>query len=316
MTAQVAVILVRRSDDQDAAELGARFRAALPGAMIRVIEPPRRAARRRTRSWRSDAISAALADADAEVIMLADGACDPSAAPEMARLVAEGSFDMATGVRAPATQGARAIRPASRRASRAFARFFRRRFGAPMTDVSSPYRALSRRFVASFAPVARGVEIELELSAHAALLRLPSTELPARYAAREGEAGPFAALAQDWRLRRRMLRLLLAYHPRVVFTAIAMAGGNAALIVSAPMIFEIVRDDAPVRMPTALLATGIVLVSAIVAATGVLLDSHVRLLLEARRLRYLAAPNGRASPDLEAASQASTWNRMFVRRST
>lgn len=303
MSGGVAVILVRRPDDPDAVDLAGRFRAALPGAAIRVVEG-------RRRLW------AALADVDADIAILADGAADAAAAPEMVRRLRDGGYDMAIGVRAPAVEGARAFRPAGRRTARALSRFYRRRFGARFADPQSPYRALSRRLVRSFGAVGRGLDLELEICAHAALLRLPSTDLSTRYAAREGETGPIADWIENVLLWRRMVRLLLRYRPRAVFDAIAFAGAFAALGLAAPMIAAVAFEGAPARPPTALLATGMVLLSALAAATGVLLDSHVRLLLEARRLRCLDAANGRPAADLESPASASTWNAMFVRRSS
>jgi hypothetical protein len=63
-------------------------------------------------------------------------------------------------------------------------------FGKRTTDMLSGYRVFSRRFVKTFPALAKGFEIETELTIHALDLRMPIAEVPTPYRARAPSSLP------------------------------------------------------------------------------------------------------------------------------
>lgn len=305
----IAVILPCYNEEAAIAEVVAAFREALPGASVYVYDNAStdgtaEAARKagaivRTESikGKGNAMRRAFADIDAEIYVVADGdgAYDASAAPAMVAAMRRETLDMVVGVRA--AQGEDVYRPGHYIGNRAFSFLFRRLFRFEFTDILSGFRVLSRRFVKSFPSVSKGFEIELEMSAHAALLRLPVKEIETVYRARTGGESKLDTLRDGLRILRRMLTFLRQHRPLLVFGTLSAAGAVFALALAAPLIAHYLATGLVPRLPTAVLATAIMLASIIVLLVGVVIDAQARYFSETKRLAYLAIPPPPGEPD-------------------
>src|SRR5205085_3160586 len=108
-------------------------------------------------------------------------------------------------------------------------------FGQRPKDMFSGYRALSRRFVKSFPSTARGFEIETELTVHALQMRIPSTEIVARYYARpSGSASKLKSYRDGARILAFMGFLFKELRPFTFFGIIGAILFAAALVLGAP----------------------------------------------------------------------------------
>jgi hypothetical protein len=74
------------------------------------------------------------------------------------------------------------------------------------------------------------------------------------------------------------------------FSAIAGALIAVALALGIPLVITFIKTGLVPRQPTAILATGLVLLSALSFIAGLILDTVTRGRLEMRRLAYLAVP--------------------------
>ena len=92
------------------------------------------------------------------------------------------------------------------------------------------------------------------------------------------------------RILRRMLTFLRLHRPLLVFGALAAAGAVVALALAAPVISDYIATGLVPRLPTALLATAVMLASIIVLLVGVVVDAQARYFSETTRLAYLAIP--------------------------
>ena len=72
------------------------------------------------------------------------------------------------------------------------------------------------------------------------------------------------------------------------FSVIAALLGAAALVLGIPLILTFIHSHKVPRLPTALLATGLVLLAFLSLMSGVILDTVTRGRREAKMLRYLA----------------------------
>ena len=164
-------------------------------------------------------------------------------------------------------------------------------FGRTFTDILSGYRVFSRRFVKSFPVLSAGFEIETEISVHALELRMPVAEQVTAYAARpDGSESKLSTYRDGWRILNTIVKLFRYERPLAFFGTIATVFALMALILAAPLLVTYVQTGLVPRFPTAILATGLVILSALNGMCGLILDTVVRGRLEVRRLAYLAYP--------------------------
>ena len=76
--------------------------------------------------------------------------------------------------------------------------------------------------------------------------------------------------------------------PLNFFSLIAGVLCAAALVLGIPLVVAFAQTGLVLRQPTAILATGLVLLSALSLVTGLILDTVTRGRLEVRRLAYLS----------------------------
>ena len=108
-------------------------------------------------------------------------------------------------------------------------------FGGVFTDISSGYRVMSRRLVKSFPALSQRFEIEPELAAHCAHLRLPCAEMPTRYVERpEGGESKLRTLRDGRRALLTIGLLLKEFHPFLFFTSAAAALALVAFVLACP----------------------------------------------------------------------------------
>ena len=180
----------------------ADFRAALPHASIyvydnnstdRTIEVATQAeavVRRESHQGKGHVVRRMFADVEADIYVLVDGDATydaPSARVMIGRLLEE-RLDMVVAARVDQEQAA--YRRGHRAGNWLLTRFVALVFCRTFSDILSGYRVFSRRFVKSFPVLARGFEIETELTIHALALELPVAEMETPYYARSGAPLP------------------------------------------------------------------------------------------------------------------------------
>ena len=165
-------------------------------------------------------------------------------------------------------------------------------------DLTTGYRALSRRLVKSFAPWSRGFEIETELTIHTLSLDLSVAQLQAPYAARPPESpSKLHTLRDGTRVLWTIGLLLVDERPLLFFSCLAVLFGLLSCSLGVPLVTEWVATGLVPRLPTALLVVGSGLLSWSSFFCGVLLGSVARGRREVKRLAWLSqAPTGAAAP--------------------
>ncbi len=231
-----------------------------------------------------------FADTEADIYLLVDGDAtyDPADAPLLVKTLFEGSYDMVTGSRTGLKENSR---KGHLFGNKIFNRLYRTLFGSSFTDIFTGYRVLTRRFVKSFPAVSSGFEIEAELSVHASQLRLPVLEVPVSYGNRpEGSKSKLRTFSDGFEILKSMLVLLKENRPLSLFGSIALLSFLAAVGISIPLIDTYAETGLVPRLPTAVLSTGLVLLSLLSLISGLILDSIAKARVEIKRLRYLQVP--------------------------
>jgi glycosyltransferase involved in cell wall biosynthesis len=232
-----------------------------------------------------------FADVEADLFILVDGddTYDAAAAPGMLRLLLDQRLDMVNAARVTDHEGA--YRRGHRLGNLVLSTMVRGVFGGRISDVLSGYRAFSRRFVKSFPALAGGFETETEFTVHALELEMPVGEIGVGY--RERPAGSISKL-RTWsdglRILRTILMLAKEGRPLLFFAIIGSMLLLAALVSGGPVVMQFLHTGLVPKLPSALLATGLVLLSSLTLVCGLVLDSVERGRKEMKRLAYLAIP--------------------------
>lgn len=308
---RVAVLIPCYNEEVAVPRVIAAFRAALPAAAIYVYDNNSRdgtvaAARSagavvRTESLqgKGHVVRRMFADIEADAYVLVDGddTYDAAAAPAMLAQLFAGRLDMVTGVRVtPEEIAAAAYRRGHQFGNAVLTGMVRRVFGDRISDMLSGYRVFSRRFVKSFPALASGFETETEFTVHALELKLPVGELPSAYKERPaGSTSKLNTYRDGFRILRTILTLVQRERPLMFFS---VAGGALLLLavtLALPLVQTFLETGLVPRLPTAVLATGLVLLSFLAFACGLILDTVTRGRQEAKRIAYLNLP----APDFE-----------------
>jgi len=295
------VLVPCRDEEATVADVVAGFSASLPGCVVYVYDNGSsdatavRAAeagavvRAEAVPGKGGVVRRMFAEVEADVYVMADGdgTYDPAQAAVLVKRLVSDGLDMVVGTRAGVR--ADAGRAGHALGNRMFNRLYRALFGTGFTDILSGYRVFSRRFVKSFPAVSSGFEIETEMSVHSSQLRLPTAEVEVSYGRRsDGSASKLRTVADGTNILRAMLVLLKENRPLAFFGAVAGAFLAVALTLGVPLAVTFAQTGLVPRLPTAVLATGLVLMGLLSAAAGLILDSIAKGRLEARRLAYLS----------------------------
>jgi len=300
---RIAVLVPCYNEAAAIATVVADFRAALPGASIHVYdnnstdgtaaiaEAAGAIVRREARQGKGNVVRRMFADIDADIYVLVDGDDTYSAAsaPVLVAELRSGPFDMVNGARA--ADSAQAWRPGHAFGNRLMTALVRFIFGAGTRDMLSGYKVFSRRFVKSFPASSAGFEIETELVVHALETRMPLSERDTPYRERpEGSVSKLHTFRDGWRILRLIGMLVKNERPLAFFSAVALVLAVLSVGLGTPVVLEYLRTGLVPRLPTAVLALGVMLSALLAFACGVILDAVSQARREHRRLRYLELP--------------------------
>src|SRR5690606_25789259 len=122
------------------------------------------------------------------------------------------------------------------------------------------YRAFSRRFVKSFPALASGFEIETELTIHALELKMPVGEVSAPYFVRaKGSQSKLSTWSDGLRIFATIMFLFKEVRPFKFFGAAFALLLLASMLLAWPVAVTYLQTGLVPRLPTMVLATGVML---------------------------------------------------------
>jgi glycosyltransferase involved in cell wall biosynthesis len=300
---KIAVLVPCYNEEAAIATVVEDFRAALPGADIYVYDnnsKDQTAARAReagavvrneSRQGKGNVVRRMFADIEADIYVLVDGDAtyDAGASPRMiSAMLAEGA-DLLTARRIHTD--AAAYRPGHVLGNRLLTGLTALLFNVHLSDMLSGYRVFSRRFVKSFPFTAEGFAIETELTVHAVRLMMPMAEMDTRYKERPvGSVSKLNTYADGFRILGTIGYLVREERPLVFFAAVAALFAAVSLLIGAPVVSDYIHTGQVPRLPTAVLATGLMVIAFLSLTCGLILDTVTRGRWEAKRMAYLAIP--------------------------
>jgi glycosyltransferase involved in cell wall biosynthesis len=296
----IAVILPCYNEAAAISQTIAAFRASLPDARIYVYDNNSSDAtcavaaeagaivRSEKMQGKGNVVRRMFADVDADIYIMADGDAtyDAAAAPALVKQLIDENLDMVVGARKSEVEAA--YRRGHRFGNAMLTGMLAQLFGRSFSDILSGYRVFSKRFVKSFPVLSSGFEIETEISVHALELTMPVAEQVTAYAARpEGSESKLNTYRDGWRILKTIIMLFRSERPMTFFGMIAALLALLAIILAVPLAITYMQTGLVPRLPTALLSTGLIILSAMSMMCGLILDTVVRGRLEMRRLAYL-----------------------------
>jgi hypothetical protein len=299
---QIAVLVPCRNEEASIAEVVRDFQHYLPAATVYVYDngsddetaQVARDAGARVFSeplvGKGNVVRRMFADIEADIYVMVDGdgTYDTSSAPRLIQYLVTNGLDMVNCARVSIDSAA--YRPGHRLGNRVLTGLVARVFGKRLSDMLSGYRVLSRRFVKSFPALSTGFEIETELTVHALELRVPMAELSAPYATRpRGSASKLRTVRDGLKILQLIVHLVKEERPLHFFTTGFCVLAASSIALGIPVVTQYFATGLVGRLPTAVLATGLMILAFLSLMCGLILDTVTRGRRELKRLLYLAA---------------------------
>lgn len=282
------------------------FRASLPRASLYVVDnnSSDRTAQvaldhgamvlRETRPGKGFAVRKAFREVEADIYLLVDGDGTYPAEDAMRMLepILGGAADVVVGTRL-GSESRSEFRWVNRIGNKILLGLLNTMFRSRVTDLLSGYRAMTREFVKQSPVLSVGFELETELSVLAIEREFRTVEIPVRLRSRpHGSYSKISVIRDGFRISNAIFTLLRDYRPFVFFGWAGVVTGYLGVLPGLFVTYEFM-EKGTVRIPTAILATGLVLSGLILVLVGVVLaglnrrfrDLDYRLTLLADELR-------------------------------
>jgi glycosyltransferase involved in cell wall biosynthesis len=287
--AEIAVLIPCYNEEITIAGVVADFRKELPGALVCVFDnnsTDASAERARavgahviqeSRRGKGFVVQSIFRHIDADVYVLVDGDATYPAAEVHALIapVAAGEADMVVGSRLHA-QSRSEFKHLNRWANRLVLFVLNLVFRVRLTDVLSGYRAFNRSFVKNLALFGGGFEIETELTIKAVARGYRIVEVPVNLIGRpEGSHSKIHFFRDGMLILTTILTLFRDYKPLTFFGSLGLVFLAASLVPGLTVVAEYFKSGF-VKLPAAVLASGLGICSLLLGAIGLLLHSIAR----------------------------------------
>ena len=212
-------------------------------------------------------------DADYYVIVDGDDTYSAEHVRKLLEPVMKEQADMAVAVRL-AEYTATSFRPLHVFGNNLVRRLVNWIFKSNLSDIMSGYRAYSRELVQSIPILSSGFEVETEMTIRILDYGFRIKEVPLPYRERpEGSVSKLRTFQDGFRVLAEIVRIAKAYKPFTFFGGIGLAFILAGGILGIWVILDYLEDEYVNKVPTAILATGFMLLGFGSMGIGILLNT-------------------------------------------
>ncbi|MDI6774237.1 MAG: glycosyltransferase [Verrucomicrobiota bacterium] len=289
---KIAVLIPCYNEELTVARVVQDFRSELPDAEIivydnnstdRTAEIARQngaVVRAVARRGKGAVVRAMFRDADADICVMVDGddTYPATAARDLVDAVASGRADMAVGNR---HAGGDYERTSARRfhslGNALVIRLINLLFKCRLADIMSGYRAFSRLFVRNCPILTDGFEVETVMTLHALDKKFRIVEIPIEYRDRPKDSeSKLSTFPDGFRVLKTILWVFKDCKPLLFFSILSGVSFLASLAVGAPAVIEFMETRYVFHVPSAILASGLAVISILLMACGFILDTIVK----------------------------------------
>lgn len=150
-------------------------------------------------------------------------------------------------------------------------------FNADLKDIMSGYRVLSKNFVKNYPIMCEGFEIETEMTLHCLDKRFNIIEIPITYKDRiEGSFSKLNTFKDGFRVLKTIFNIFKDYKPLLFFSTLSLVFFVGGILLGIDPVMEFIEFQYVYKVPSAILATGLMIFSLLFFAIGLILDTIVR----------------------------------------
>lgn len=289
---RIAVLVPCYNEAVTIAKVVDDFRAALPDAEVYVYDNNSTdgtgaiarehgaTVRTERRQGKGNVVRQMLRDVDADYYVMVDGddTYPAEAAPALLAPLVADEADMSVGDRlSNGTYGEENDRAFHGFGNNLVRWLIKRIYGFEFKDVMTGYRAFNAVFAKTMPVLSPGFEIETELSIHAVDKRWRIAEVPIDYRDRpEGSESKLSTFSDGFKVLMMIMSLFKDYKPLALFSWVALLFVVLGLVAGVPVIAQFAATGLVPKLPTALLAVGLVFVGLLCFACGLILDTVVK----------------------------------------
>lgn len=285
---KIAVLIPCYNEAQTIATVVADFRRALPEAEVfvydnnsqdetsRIAREAGAIVRKESRQGKGNVVRSMFRDIEADYYVLVDGD-DTYPAESIDRLLAEAAegADMVVGDRLSNGTYAKENKRGFHDFGNNLVLFLiNRLFGVGLRDIMSGYRVFSRRFVKLYPVLCEGFQLETDMTIFALSRRLAVAEVPIQYRDRPaGSQSKLNTYSDGFRVLMTIFNLYRFFYPLRYFSVVSAIFGLIGLAVGLPVIIEFIETGFITKIPSAVLASGLMILAIISFSSGLILDS-------------------------------------------
>jgi glycosyltransferase involved in cell wall biosynthesis len=297
----IAVLIPCYNEESTISDVVLKFKEVLPNSKIYVYDnnstdntytlakESGAIVRKEEYQGKGNVIRRMFADIEADIYLIVDGdmTYDPSAAQPMINKLINNNLDMVLCARSEVSNSA--YRMGHKLGNYFFSAAIGMLFGKKVSDILTGYKVFSKRFVKTFPAHGNGFDIEHELTVHSLEMRLPISEIVTDYFPRPaGSDSKLSTYKDGIKIFFSIFRLVFTEKPFLSFSLVALL---LFLIGSVwgwyYVIYPWILTGAVAAFPSAILATGLIILSFLMFITGLVVQAVKRHRRESFRYNYL-----------------------------
>jgi len=212
-------------------------------------------------------------DADIYVLVDGDGTYPASVAPDLIEQFQDNHVDMLVATRLE-KHDKKSFRKFHHLGNHLISKVVSMHFSAPVTDILSGYRIMSRDLIKLLRLTATGFEVETEMTLQALTKGFSIKEVPVAYGARpEGSHSKLNTWGDGYVILKCFFLIFKNYRPLLFFSIISMLLVIASLAAGIGPILEYYNTGLVYQLPRAVLAAGLGILATLSLAVGLILGT-------------------------------------------
>lgn len=296
----IAVVIPCYQEAKSIGKVVADFRRELPAAKVYVFDnnctdgTPDIAAKagaiviREKRQGKGFVVASMFDFIEEDILIMVDGddTYEAGFVHELLKPIQRGDADMTVATRLTSHED-KSFRPLHVVGNQAVCGIINWMFRSQVSDIFSGYRVFTRAAVKQIPITARGFDVETELTLQALYRGMVIQEMPAPYRARgEGSFSKLNTFSDGFRVLLKLFLILKSYKPLTFFGGISLILLLLGLAVGSLPVYDYVTDPQHYvhRVPSAILAAALVMLSFFSLGLGLILNSVNLRLLELEKL--------------------------------
>jgi glycosyltransferase involved in cell wall biosynthesis len=295
---KIAVLIPCLNEEQTIAKVIQDFRKELPQAAVyvydndssdqtaRVAQDAGAKVVREKRRGKGFVVASMFEDVEADLYILVDGddTYPAEKVHDLLQPIIDERADMVVGNRLEAF-GEESFRRFHLMGNKLVVDLVNLIFKCNLKDIMSGYRAFSRDLVRKVPIVSRGFEVETEMTLQALHYDFVIAEVPVPYRKRpQGSSSKLKTFSDGMKTILTVFDIFKAYRPLLFFFLLGAVLGCVGLFIGSIPVAEYWETGRIERFPSAILASGIMIVSVICVAIGIILDAINHRLRELIRI--------------------------------